>query len=281
MGVVLSVAALRAHLLAAGLAGAVATTREQSLARYRLFAARDPRALIGLAPDCEWDVPKLLALMAERCGVRPGPVPATGREHIDPDLTIAALDAFAERLAAAARHRAPVLLGTAHPHRLQGFYTALASALADAGCPVLTPAQGRPVDIATGYGVVRHHLRYVCGVGSVHQDDLRPGPHTAAATGAPSHGHSHSPLPLRTALAAAVTEHGRLPELVIGDHGWLCAAGQLGIEAIGPADADDPAPFVGQAEGRIAVVVPLNDGASAPHYGPLSRYVLNQARLSQ
>jgi hypothetical protein len=279
MVVVLSVAALRAHLLAAGLAGAVATTREQSLARYRLFAARDPRALIGLAPDCEWDVPKLLALMAERCGVCPDQAPATSQDHIDPDLTIAALDAFAERLAAAARHRAPVLLGTGHPDRLLGFYTTLASALADAGCPVLTPAQDRSIDIATRYGVARHRLRYVCGVGSVHQDGLRPGPDTSAHTGTPS--HSHSPLPLRTALAAAVTEHGRLPELVIGDHGWLCAAGQLGIEAIGPADTDDPAPFVAQAEGRVAVVVPLDDGASAAHYGPLSRYVLNRARLSQ
>ena len=31
---------------------------------------------------------------------------------------------------------------------------------------------------------------------------------------------------------------------MIGDHGWVCGAGQLGFEAIGPADTDDPALFV-------------------------------------
>ncbi len=274
MVVVLSVAALRAHLLAAGLAGTVATTREQSLRRYRLFAARDPRALIGLTPDRDWGVRELLALMADRCGVCADPAVVTGPDRIDPDLTIEALDAFAERLAAAARNRAPVLLGTGHPDRLLGFYAALASALAAVGCPVLTPAHGRCVDMTTKFGVFRHRLSYVRGVALVHEGGAPPRP------GAPGV-HSHSPLPLRTALAAAVTEANRLPELVIGDHGWVCAAGQLGIEAMGPADTDDPAPFVGQAEGRVSVAVPLDDGVSAVHYGPLTRYVLNRARLSQ
>ena len=40
---------------------------------------------------------------------------------IDPDATLAALDAFAERLARAAQDRIPVLLGTGHPHRLLRF----------------------------------------------------------------------------------------------------------------------------------------------------------------
>lgn len=270
----LTVAALRAHLLAAGLAGTVATTREQSLRQYRLFAARDPRALIGLTPDRDWDVPELLALMADRCGVDPDPATVAGQDRIDPERTIGALDAFAERLAAAARNRAPVLFGTGHPDRLLGFYAALVAALAAAGCPVLTPAQGRSVDMTTEFGVSRHRLHYVRGVASVHREGARP---HGSAPGV----HSHSPLPLRTALAAAVATSGRLPELVVGDHGWVCGAAQLGIEAMGPADTDDPAPFVAQAEGRICLAVPLDDGVSAGHYGPLARYVLNRARLSQ
>ena len=59
----------------------------------------------------------------------------------------------------------------------------------------------------------------------------------------------HSPLPVRVALAAAADAGGRLPELVIGDHGWVCGAGQLGFEAIGLADTDDPALFVGGGGG--------------------------------
>lgn len=273
MGEVLSAGALRAHLLAARLAGTVATTREQSLARYRLFAARDPGVLIGLRPERDWSVRELIALMAAECGVSADPADVDGQDRIDPERTVAALDAFASRLAAAAHRRAPVLLGTGHPQRLLGFYAALASALSAAGCPVLAPARGRRIDMTTSFGVRACSLSYVRGVALVHEAEAR------LTTGAPGV-HTHSPLPLRTALAAAVTEGGRLPELVIGDHGWVCAAGQLGIEAMGPADTDDPALFVGQAEGRVSVAVPLDDAVPPAHYGPLARYVLNRARLS-
>lgn len=74
---------------------------------------------------------------------------------------------------------------------------------------------------------------------------------------------------------------GRCPKLVIGDHGWVCGAGQLGFEAIGLADTDDPALFVGEAEGVVSVVVPLDDGVRSAYYRPLTRYVLNRACLSQ
>ncbi|MFC9062412.1 phosphatase, partial [Streptomyces sp. NPDC057074] len=50
MGRVLTRGALRAHLLDVRLAGVVATAREVSLRSYRLFAARDPRVLIGIDP---------------------------------------------------------------------------------------------------------------------------------------------------------------------------------------------------------------------------------------
>jgi hypothetical protein len=72
-----------------------------------------------------------------------------------------------------------------------------------------------------------------------------------------------------------------LPELVVGDHGWVCGAGQLGFEAIGLADTDDPALFVGEAEGQVSVAVPLDDGVRPDYYRPLTRYVLNRASLSR
>ncbi|MGY1584819.1 phosphatase [Streptomyces sp. MN13] len=265
---------LREHLLAVGLAGRVATGREESLRSYRLFAARDPRVVIGVDPVGAWQVPDLVGLMAERCGVSGDMGCVSGPDLIDPELTVAALDAFAERVGAAARRRAPVLLGTGHPHRLLGFYAALADALSAAGCAVLTPAKGRCVDITTRFGLRTHNLDYVRGVALVRE----PGaPGRGCATGA----HTHSPLPIRTALAAAAEAGGPLPELVIGDHGWVCGAGQLGFEAIGLADTDDPALFVGQAEGCVAVVVPVDDAVRSDYYRPLTRYVLNRACLSQ
>ena len=53
------------------------------------------------------------------------------------------------------------------------------------------------------------------------------------------------------------------------------------VSSVGPADVNDPAPFVGQAEGAVSVVVPVDDGARSDYYLPLTRYVLNRACLSQ
>ncbi|MFD9247009.1 phosphatase [Streptomyces sp. NPDC059556] len=270
----LSTGALRAHLLAAGLAGTVATSREESLRSYRLFAARDPRVLLGLDPTWGWGEADLLRLMADKCGVSDDPGHRSGPDVIDPERTLRGLDAFAARLGAAAARRVPVLLGTGHPHRLLGFYVALADALSAAGCLVLTPAQGRCVDITTQFGVRTYLLDYVRGVALVRE----PGP---SGGGREPGAHSHSPLPVRAALESAAEAGGPLPELVVGDHGWVCGAGQLGIEAIGLADTDDPALFVGEAEGQVSVVVPLDDGVRSASYRPLTRYVLNRACLSR
>ncbi|MFJ9340333.1 phosphatase [Streptomyces sp. NPDC101733] len=268
----LSTGALRAHLLAARLAGPVATSRERSLRSYRLFAARDPRALLGLDPVGCWDEGELLRLMAERCGVSADPAHVSGPDVIDPERTVVALRGFAERLAAAAGARSPVLFGTGHPDRLLGFYADLAGSLSAAGCVVLTPAQGAVVDVPTRFGVRRHRIDYVRGVALVREPGARSG---GSATGV----HTHSPLPVRVALAALAEAGGPLPELVVGDHGWVCGAGQLGVEAIGLADVDDPALFVGEAEGRVAVTVPLDDAVRSNYYAPLTRFVLGHARL--
>ncbi|UNO44021.1 phosphatase [Streptomyces sp. MST-110588] len=270
----LGTGALRAHLIGARLAGTIATPREKSLARYRLFAAGDPRVLIGLEPEQDWSVCEVLRVIQDRCGVSADPAHTSGLDSIDPDRTVAGLDAFAARVGEAAARRAPVLIGTGHPHRLFGFYAALADALSAAGCPVLTPAHGRCVDIATRFGVRTYNLDYVRGVALMREPGVR---RTAREPGV----HTHSPLPVRTALGAAADTCGPLPELVIGDHGWVCGAGQLGFEAIGLADTDDPALFVGQAEGRVSAVVPLDDAVRSGYYRPLTRYVLNRACLSQ
>jgi hypothetical protein len=271
---VLTPTALRAHLLASRLAGPVATSREKNLRSYRLFAAGDPRHTLGLDPDRAWTESDLLRLMSERCGVSPDPGHTSGQDVIDPDRTMTALDSFARRLSSAAVRREAVLLGTGHPHRLLAFYAGLAAALSTAGCRVLTPAHGRRIAMPTQFGLRRHDLGYVGGVAVV-----RPtGPYD------PAHKpgvHTHSPLPVRAALDGAADHDGVLPGLVIGDHGWVCGAGQLGIEAIGLADSDDPAVFVGQEEGRVTVVVPLDDAVRSDYYRPLMRYVLNRACLSQ
>ncbi|MFB8773795.1 phosphatase [Streptomyces broussonetiae] len=265
---------LRGYLVEARLAGVVGTSREESLRSYRLFAARDPRVLIGIDPQGVWGQRELIELMAAKCGVSADPGHTSGHDVIDPERTLLALDAFAERLAVAARRRGPVLFGTGHPHRLLDFYAALADAMSAAGCAVLTPAQGRCVDITTRFGLRTHVLDYVRGVALVRGPGV---PGSGCEPGA----HTHSPLPVRLALAALAEVGGPFPELVVGDHGWVCGAGQLGFEAIGLADTDDPALFVGEAEGSVSVAVPLDDAVRSDYYRPLTRYVLNRACLSQ
>lgn len=265
---------LRAHLVATRMAGRVATAREENLRSYRQFAAGDPRALLGIDPAGRWTEDRLLRLMAARCGVSPDPGHTAGGDSIDPDLTLAALDAFAGRLAAAAAGRVPVLVGTGHPGRLLGLYSALAGALAGAGCPLLTPAAGGPVPLATRFGVRAHTVDYARAVAFVRcasACDGRPRPPV----------HTHSPLPVRAVLSAAAESGGPLPALVIGDHGWVCGAGQLGIQTIGLADTNDPALFVGEREGVVSLAVPLDDAVRPICYRPLTQYVLNQAGLSR
>ncbi|MGW7455345.1 phosphatase [Streptomyces sp. NPDC054787] len=269
----LSTGALRAHLLAARLAGPVATSREESLRSYRLFAARDPRVMLGLDPEWCWGEGDLLRLMAQKCGVSADPAHVSGPDVIDPERTVAALEAFAGRLREVARARLPVLFGTGHPHRLLDFYAGLAAAMSAAGCVVLTPAQGARVDMATRFGVRTHRIAYVRGVALVREPGVRP---PGSSTGV----HTHSPLPVRIALGALAEAGEPLPELVVGDHGWVCGAGQLGVEAIGLADTDDPALFVGEAEGQVSVAVPVDDAVRADYYRPLARYVLGRASLT-
>jgi hypothetical protein len=61
---------------------------------------------------------------------------------------------------------------------------------------------------------------------------------------------------------------------VVADHGFTGAAGQAGIDAAGYADSNDPALFVGEAEGTVAVSVPLDDGVLPHLYAHVAAYLL-------
>ncbi|MDX3387502.1 phosphatase [Streptomyces niveiscabiei] len=269
-----SVEALVGYLVDVRISGRVSTLRERSLRNYRLFGVGDPRVTLGVVPRGVWGVGEVLGVMVEACGVSDDLGVVSGQDWVEPLKTVAALDAFADRIRNVALCNGAVLVGTGHPGQLGGFYRGIVDALSTAGCEVLTPAKGLSVDITTRFGLRTHILQYVRGVGRL----LEPGVERAGrATGV----HTHSPLPVRLALEALAASGGRLPDLVIGDHGWVCGAGQLGFEAIGLADADDPAVFVGQAEGIVSVAVPVDDGVRSDYYLPLTRYVLNRACLSQ
>lgn len=252
---------LRQHLLDSRIAGEVATTRENNLANYARMSARDPGYLFGLRPSGTWTPGEVLALMVERAGVHPDPAYVEGTDTIDPDRTLAALDAMAGRLRRAVERRERVLVATGHPRGVLAVHIEVARSLAAAGCTLLTPAGGWSFLNRAGH---RREIRHVGGVAMVSAGgELK---------------HTHSPLPMQAMLAELAAEP---PDLVLADHGFAGAAGEAGVDAVGFADCNDPALFVGAAEGRVAVVVPLDDNVLPQLYAPVTGYLLGQVGLSQ
>lgn len=262
------------------IAGDVATPRQNNLLHYRRMADGHPYYQFGLELKPTWTERAVLELMVERCGVDPDPRHLYGDDTIDPEITIDTLEAMGDRIGAAARRREDVVVATGHPATLAPLYQEVARALAAAGCRVLTPAAGWTYEIDTGYGDVdlRRIVYAEPGVAMLEDRDRR------------TH-HTHDPQPMEAMLRelAAPSASGSpgsaeakpdiWPDLAIADHGWAGAAGQAGIDTVGFADCNDPALFAGAAEGKIDVVVPLDDGVAPRHYAPLTAYILDRAGL--
>ncbi|MBT2207632.1 MULTISPECIES: phosphatase [Actinomadura] len=279
---------LREHLVQTMIAGDVATPRQNNLKHYRLMADGEPYYQLGLELKPSWTERTVLEMMVERCGVDPDPGHVYGDDTIDPDITLDMLEAMGERVGLAARRAETVLIATGHPATLSPVYQAVAHALAGAGCRVLTPAEGWTYEIDAGWGgsETRRIVYAEGGVAMLEGDDGR------------TH-HTHDPRPMEAMLRELATGEpapvGRVsviapdgptgektevwPDLAIADHGWAGAAGQAGIDTVGFADCNDPALFAGAAEGKIDVVVPLDDGVSPHHYAPMTAYLLGRAGL--
>ena len=253
---------LIAHLIDTRIAGSVATSREANLANYRLMAQRDEGYLFGLRPRGAWTFDDVLALMSRRCGVSPDSMFDAGMDTIDPMLTVASLDELADRLRAVAVSRGRVLVATGHPTGLLAVHLELARRLAAAGCPLLCPPAAWQDADRAGTPHERH-VRYLAGVAVVSQ-----GANLL---------HTHSPVPMRAMLDRLTDAGEEMPDLVLADHGFAGAAGQAGVPTVGFADSNDPALFVGEEEGDIAVCVPLDDNVMPRLYGPLIWYVVARA----
>jgi hypothetical protein len=257
-----SAQALRDHLVAHAIAGTVATPRRDSLAKYRRMAAGDPGCQFGLTFRHDWTADEVLQLMARRCGVSPDPARQDGPDYIDPDLTIDRLRAMAARLREVAADRGTVLFGTGHPAGLLPIHLAVSRRLRAAGCEVLMPAAGWRGELTPGGGLEHGELRYIDRVAVVSMNA--------------GLAHTHGPGPMQ-AMIAALRETGQpMPDLVMADHGFAGAAGGAGLESVGFADCNDPALFVGEEEGLVAVTVPLDDNVQPHLYEPITAFLLQQ-----
>ncbi|MFC0040526.1 phosphatase [Actinomadura rayongensis] len=265
-------AELRAHLVATLIAGDVATPRQNNLLHYRRLANGDPYYQLGLKFDRTWTERDVLDVMVERCGVVADPLHLYGDDTIDPEITIDALEAMGDRIGAAARRRETVLLATGHPATLTPVYEEIARFLAESGCRVLRPAEGWTYDVQDWRGAWQPRRLVYALAGVAMLVDER---------GAVQHSHDPDAMEAMLAELSANGVSGPdgsvWPDLAIADHGFAGAAGQAGIDTVGFADCNDPALFTGAAEGKIDVVVPLDDGVSPQHYEPMTAYLLERA----
>ncbi|MBS2965053.1 phosphatase [Actinocrinis puniceicyclus] len=257
--------ALVGHLTATGMAGPVATPRENNLLHYRLLADRDPYYLLGLDPARHWTRDSVLELMARKVGVSPLLNHRSGQDTIDPERTADALDRYAARFGVALRERQRVLFATGHPGNLGPLYRRFAAVLRAAGGIVVEAARGWSYDASSPRGRRRFEIGYTDGVAVVEEDPRGPV-------------HSHAARPIRAVLTELAARREPLPDLVVADHGWCGGAAQAGVDAIGFADCNDPALFVGEDEGTVQVAVPLDDGLEPERYTLLGDYVLARAQ---
>ncbi|MFC4589027.1 phosphatase [Sphaerisporangium corydalis] len=249
---------LRDHLVRTKIAGDVATSRENNLDHYRSLAVRDPHYMFGLTMEGDWTYRDILALMAKSAGVVADAEHRYGQDTIDPERTIDALDAMGDVIAAALGRPSPrILIATGHPTGLLTTHLALARLVRARGGTLLAPGEQRA--FASGGLGRKRRIRYL--------DDV------AMLDDGGGLVHTHDPAPMQAMIAELA---GQLPDLVIADHGWAGAAGEAGVQTVGFADSNDPGLFVGEAEGKIAVTVPLDDNVLPRHYDPMNRYLISR-----
>ena len=252
---------LRQHLLDSRISGDVATSREENLRNFGRMAQGRPNYDFGLTPARDWTRDEVLAVMAERCGVRPDPAYETGQDTIDVDRTLAALEKVRDRLRLAAERGERVLVATGHPTGILVLHLACVQALRARGGQVVVPDDVDwvwPWDDSEGRWGVRR-VRPIAGV------------HLLATGGELL--HTHAPEPGRALLAALDAP----PDLVLADHGWAGAAAAAGLEVLSYADCNDPALFVAEHEGLDITVVPLDDNVRPNLYDPVADYLTSWA----
>ncbi|SKA31238.1 Phosphatase [Marinactinospora thermotolerans DSM 45154] len=254
------------HLVRTGIAGQVDTPRQNNLKHYQRLVEGDPYHQFGLSFAHEWSFGEVLALMSKRCGVVADENYLWGIDTIDPDRTVDALEAVAERMAEAARNRERILLATGHPRNLLETYQGWKRVLTANGCQVVTAAAGHSYEIEGEHPPKTRVLTW--------REDV------ALVTDGQQPRHSHHPFAMQAILADLTARGEPWPQLVIADHGFAGAAAQAGINVVGFADSNDPALFLGEHEGKLHTTVPLDDGYLTDDYRPLSDYVLSRAGLT-
>lgn len=239
---------VRQALIAAGITGPHAShPRIKNLRKVHSLLEGDSDDSFGLSGIEQFSASEVLSFMAELVGCSPDIADLECEDLIDPDKTMAGIEAAAERLASAARNGASLLVVTGHPTGMLHHHIKVAEAYREAGGKLLALREDE--SLPTGRRASHAEVRYVGGVGCL------------ADWG--SLKHTHSSLPMEALLEAEPW-----PDLVLGDHGFAGAAIERDIPTIAVMDINDHALAVASAQGKDVTIIPMDDNRPPRLYEP-------------
>lgn len=248
---------LRQHLVDTGLAGHVRTSPGHVLANCHKLVNGDPNYTFGLADWRDAELDEVHEAVVRLCGDAVIADPQAEQGWIDPDRCLEGIEIHREALDRLSRDGGRVLLATGHPTGLLMHYATIARALAGAGCEVLTPLDDHML------GTEEERVTRVRFVGGV----------ACAASGADLL-HTHRPE-IMELLLEALEADGRMPDVVLGDHGMAGAAIERGLQTLSIADNNDPALPLAQARGRTDAVLAIDDNLAPRLFEPVTAAMLD------
>jgi Phosphatase len=237
----------RDALIAAGITGPHQShSRDKNIAKlHALVDGRDPEAAFGLSGIEGLDAAQVLGWMSELTGCPDDVSNLACEDSIDPDRTIGAIVAAAERLLDAARRGDSLLAVTGHPTGLLEHHMHVVDAYQRAGGKLCRLREEDNLDIRGKRGEVR----YIGGVGCLADwGNLK---------------HTHSSAAMEELLAEQPW-----PDIVLGDHGFAGAAIERGIPVVAVMDINDPALAVAWGRGADVTVIPMDDNRPPRLYEP-------------
>ncbi|MGD7789509.1 phosphatase [Propionibacteriaceae bacterium Y1700] len=258
--------ALAELLIERQLAGAVRTTREQSLRYIDRTLTGDTGYTFGLSDWQDSSVAELVAATDAAAGdvLTEGDA---GTGWISPERVIDGIHRHADALRRPLREGGvSVLLATGHPMGLLDHYAELARALRAAGNRVLQPLDNHMLTHDTPeHRAGTSGIRFICGVACAFENEAIL--------------HTHRP-DYMTAMLQDLSATGQRVDLVIADHGMAGAAIEAGLETLSIADVNDSALMLAQHRGRHHHLLCVEDNLPPAQFHPVTEHLLSLAHTS-
>lgn len=198
--------------------------------------------------DLDYDA--AIAIMARQLGMSVERFKSDEPPYINPGKTVDGLTLGLYRLEEVARRGGRILLASAHPGSLLGFYTVVARHLSDMGAHLCVPDEPVPapenrwIDAVDGVLVLSDEGNLM---------------------------HTHNGMGMKKVVVSLK------PDIVIGDHGFAMAAINAGVHTVAIFDVDDPAlAIMASVRPDDVVPVPMNDNQTNTRSSQAARALVGE-----